>query len=493
MRRASWGSLLALASLLVVAGAAQTSTAASPGELEDLEYVSLGDSYSAGFGLTPYSSTSPFAGDPNGCYQATANYPHNVASALGLDLTDETCSGAISANLGYPTGVTFPIPLSADPLQELPAGDQLQVTLSGMTAPELQIAGLSTSTDIVTVAIGGNDLGFSDIAMACIREEVGPDTHPLYLYLEVGADVTNCADYFGEGGSYLGADLFARLSSAVEPRIAGTFDAIKQLAPNAQVFVVGYPQIAPADATDACFTSMDKDNAVPFSGVDIEFIHTVEKALDDTLQSQAAAYGFHFVPTWAASANNTLCSSDPWIWGLTAYPNLDPTCDAGYLPEGDGYVCVKLGALHPNASGVTLLTTLATNAIHSAFAVTLDSAQAARGDTVAVSGSGFHPGETTQLDLRVGSILIPLRSVTADATGGFTTTVTIPADAPYGDHAIAATGGDSARSFSSALTVVGPALAATGVDVTPLLLLGTVLLLVGASVLVATRTRRARA
>lgn len=480
MRRASWGSLLALASVVIV-GVAQPSLAAAPGELDGLEYVSLGDSYSAGFGLTPYSNASPFAGDPNGCYQALENYPHNVASALNLDQTDQTCSGAISANLGYPDGTTFPIPVSADPLPALPAGDQLQATLSGMTAPELQVAGLSESTDVVTLAIGGNDLGFANIAMACIREDLDAGSVPLYLYYEVDADVTNCADYFGNDSTYLGADLFTRLSGDVEPRIQGTFDAVKQLAPNAQVFVVGYPQIAPATATDACFTSMDNNNAVPFSGTDLEFINTVESALDDTLQSQAKAHGFHFVDTWAASAGNTLCSEDPWIWGLTAYVNFESSCDEGYLPEGDGYVCVKLGALHPNEEGVANLTTMATDAVRSAFHVTVSDSSTARGETANVTGGGFHPGETSVIELRTGSSAIALGSVVADEFGSFATTVVIPTSAPLGDHAIAATGGESARSFSSPLTVVA-ALAATGSDVLPtaLLALGIVLLGVGA-------------
>ena len=54
MRRASWGSLF-VASLLVAAGgagAALPSVAAQPDELAGLDYVALGDSYSAGVGLT---------------------------------------------------------------------------------------------------------------------------------------------------------------------------------------------------------------------------------------------------------------------------------------------------------------------------------------------------------------------------------------------------------------------------------------------------------
>ena len=390
--------------------------------------------------------------------------------------------------------MTFTNPPAAQPLPALATGDELQVTLSGLTVPELQKAGLSASTDVVTVGIGGNDLGFSHIAEACIRTGVDPTSEPVYLALELGISVPNCADYFGDPTTYPTADLFTRMTDAVSPRIDGVLDAIAGLAPNAQVFVVGYPQIAPATATDACFTSMDNDDAVPFSGVDIEFIHTVESALDDTLQSLAESHGFHFVPTWAASADNTLCSADPWIWGLTAYLNLESSCDAGYLPEGDGYVCVKLGALHPNEGGVALLTKLATAAIHGAFAVTLDAAQASRGDTVTVTGSGFHPGETVRLELRTGSTIVGLGTAVADASGGFTAVVTIPAGAPLGDHALVATGGESARAFSSALSVVGPALAATGSDAGGALVAGMLGLLLGCGALAlgAARARGAR-
>lgn len=72
MRRASWVSLLALAAVLAASASATATattpaTAAQPGGLDGFEYVALGDSYSAGFGLEPYSTTTPFTGDPNGC------------------------------------------------------------------------------------------------------------------------------------------------------------------------------------------------------------------------------------------------------------------------------------------------------------------------------------------------------------------------------------------------------------------------------------------
>ncbi len=61
-----------------------------------LNYVALGDSYSAGYGIFPL--VAPADQDPL-CFQAEQNYPHKVAAALGLVLKDMTCSGAVTANI----------------------------------------------------------------------------------------------------------------------------------------------------------------------------------------------------------------------------------------------------------------------------------------------------------------------------------------------------------------------------------------------------------
>ncbi len=489
MRRASWVPLLAVAAVLAATATAQSSTAAQPGELDGLDYVALGDSYSAGFGLEPYSTTTPFSGDPNGCYQSQNDYPSRVAASLGLDITDQTCSGAITANVGYPAGVTFPALTPAEPLPVLPTGDELQVTLAGLTVPELQKAGLDESTDVVTVGIGGNDLGFSHIAEACIRTGVDPTSEPVYLALELGISVPNCADYFGDPTTYPAADLFTRMTDVVAPRIDGVLDAIATLAPNAQVFVVGYPMVTPADATNACFTAPTTPNSVPFSGTDLQFIHSVEIALDGALQSGAEEHGFHFVTSWASSANNTLCSTDPWIWGLTAYENDQPTCDANYLPVLNGEICVELGALHPTENGIANLASLTTAAVNSAFFVTPASASVAVGDSLGVTGGGFQPGETVRIQLVSGSTAIEIGTATADASGSFTASVTIPAGSPTGAVTVQGVGDESQRAFSSPLHVA-PALAATGMDATPLVWGGALLLLVG-GIALATGRRRA--
>lgn len=119
-------------------------------ETVSLEYVSLGDSYAAGLGQTPLT------GQPaEFCGQSSANYPHQVASNLGLNLTaDVSCSSARAANLN-----------------EIAQSD-------GGTPPTtvpIQTDALSANTDVVTISVGGIDAGFTGLAQACLAQRAdGP-------------------------------------------------------------------------------------------------------------------------------------------------------------------------------------------------------------------------------------------------------------------------------------------------------------------------------
>src|SRR5690606_34177764 len=95
--------------------------------------------YASGFGLEPLTGLPA----PE-CAQSTQNYPHQVADELGLALTDVTCSGARTANLTITP----------------------QEVAVATTVP-VQNASLSETTDIVSVTIGGIDLGYVNILTSC--------------------------------------------------------------------------------------------------------------------------------------------------------------------------------------------------------------------------------------------------------------------------------------------------------------------------------------
>lgn len=333
-----------------VVGALLLVAAVTPASADDpLEYVALGDSYSAGFGIEPFSATSPFTATPatdlNGCYQAESNYPHLVAATLGLDLRDETCSGAVTANV-----ITTP-----------------QLTMTGQTAPAVQAAALSADTDIVTISIGGNDLGFATVATNCIRiEETEPPDALLAATPSPGP--TSCEEYYtAASGRWTGqVNLQSLLTSTVAPALEATFADIATRAPNARVFVVGYPQISTSDPTKAatCFSEPLPPgvDTVPFAPSDLLWLSTVEQGLDAAIASAAAAQGdrFTYVSSWAQTADHTLCDDESWITKITiTYPSPpEAGCDAQTQQTlaYDGFTaCLALGALHPNAAGVASL------------------------------------------------------------------------------------------------------------------------------------------
>src|ERR1700742_3434824 len=128
-RRARAFALVATALALFAALAASSAAAAT--------YTALGDSYAAG-PLIPNQSLSPL-----GCLRSDHNYAHLTASAKSLTLTDVSCSGATTADM-----------------------TEAQNVEPGPNPP--QFNGLSAGTNIVSVTIGGNDIGFTEILENCI-------------------------------------------------------------------------------------------------------------------------------------------------------------------------------------------------------------------------------------------------------------------------------------------------------------------------------------
>src|SRR3954447_19477589 len=116
--------LAVFVSMLAMAGPA--AAAAEPA------YVSLGDSYAAG-------PLIPLQVPPFGCLKSNNNYANLTARNVGITLTDASCSGAETEAMTSTQGVDADAP----------------------TPP--QFDSLTKHTRIVTVQIGGNDIGFSSI------------------------------------------------------------------------------------------------------------------------------------------------------------------------------------------------------------------------------------------------------------------------------------------------------------------------------------------
>ncbi|HEY6295319.1 MAG TPA: GDSL-type esterase/lipase family protein, partial [Streptosporangiaceae bacterium] len=141
--RAAAAHFLALALALGLPPVSAAATPASPARTGDGSltgpFVALGDSFAAG-DLIPVSP----AGAPAGCLRSSHDYGADAAAALGLTYVDATCTGATTKDMTAPQHVTL-----------------------GTHAP--QFSYLASNDAVVTLTIGGDDIGFNGILQTCAR------------------------------------------------------------------------------------------------------------------------------------------------------------------------------------------------------------------------------------------------------------------------------------------------------------------------------------
>ena len=254
-------------SLLVIAlsGTAGAGVLGPPGAAGPPHYVSLGDSYTAA-PLVPAQT-----GSPAGCLRSTHSYPFLVAAGAGAaTFTDVSCQGATTANMTHPQSVPL-----------------------GTNSP--QDNALSVGTTLVTLQVGGNNIGFSDIIIHCTTLSL---TNPFG---------SPCKDHYTSGGT---DQLRAKINAAA-PKVAADLQGIHADAPNARVYLVGYPVILP-NSGSGCWP------LVPIAFGDVPYLRGVEKALNSMLATEAAANNATFVDTYTASIGHDVCQAPgtKWVEGL---------------------------------------------------------------------------------------------------------------------------------------------------------------------------------
>ncbi|HEX2577907.1 MAG TPA: SGNH/GDSL hydrolase family protein [Aquihabitans sp.] len=242
-------------------------------------YVALGDSYVSGPLILNQTGT------PYGCLRSDRNYPSRVRPTIRVTkFRDVSCSGAQTDDMFAPQSVT---PGPANP-------------------PQLDA--LDRQTKVVTLGIGGNDIGFTDIVVNCATS----------LPLSAGCK----GDYVHDG-----RDELSEAIAATAPKVDRVLAAIKARAPRATTFLVGYPTVLPETGT-GCYP------LVPVLGSDVVYLRAKVKELNAMLQARAAAAGVTYVDIATPSIGHDFCQlpGKKWVEGLV------PTADAA--------------PVHPNAAGM---------------------------------------------------------------------------------------------------------------------------------------------
>ena len=154
-------------------------------------YVALGSSMAAGPGIRPSAVGAPF-----GSGRSARNYAHLVAERLKLDLIDVTFSGATTAN----------------------------VLADRQRSAQPQIEALDGSEGLVTITIGGNDVGYVPLLMAASLPAVVRKLPP------IAAGLRELFDRDARGTALNG----------VEAALHAVGAAVRQRSPRAQVMFVDY-------------------------------------------------------------------------------------------------------------------------------------------------------------------------------------------------------------------------------------------------------------
>ena len=170
-----------------------------------------------------------------------------------------------------------------------------------------QLSALGSDTALVSVGIGGNDIGFAEIARSC---------------LSTSPTATPCRDRFTSGGD----DELRDRVDELGPMLSSAYAAIARRAPQARLLVVGYPTVIPADGSTC-------SPALPLSPGDADYLRGVLTALNAEIRDRAREAGATYVDTADPSVGHDVCAAPGTAWV------------EGLLPVSPGI------PLHPNALG----------------------------------------------------------------------------------------------------------------------------------------------
>lgn len=268
MRRIAAIAVLLLAGLLNVPSVAAASPAGPP------DYVALGDSYSAGIGTGVYDPSSAI------CLRSPLAYPSVYAA------THRVRSFAFAACPGATT---------ADVINH-------------------QLGALSAETDLISLTIGGGNVGFSTVVTAC-SELSTPEA--------CGIAITQAV----------------ALVNTVPTAVAGLLGEIRTRAPDSQVVVLGYPHLFGAGPCTAPGLPAEEFRLAIDRGTD---------ALNAAIAAGASLGGATFVDVTARFQHHGTCAPQGTRW---INPPTLPIFES-YHPNVRGHAIGYLPALIPALHGV---------------------------------------------------------------------------------------------------------------------------------------------
>jgi lysophospholipase L1-like esterase len=251
--------ILGLATATVAVLAIASPAHAAPGD----RYVALGDSYASGVGAGSY------VGSSGSCDRSTNAYPALWAAAHApAAFNSVACSGATTTSVR-----------------------------------NTQLSALSGSTTLVSITVGGNDVGFSNIMQTCALQ--------------------------GTSACVNAVQAAENTAQTTLPGLLDTlYSAVRGAAPSARVVVVDYPVFYQLHTF--CIGLSATSHAKLDEGINL---------LDGIISTAAGNHGFAFADVRSAFVGHQLCSGgEKWLHALNftdISESYHPTAagqSGGYLP-----------------------------------------------------------------------------------------------------------------------------------------------------------------
>ena len=247
----------------VAATAATIAFTATSAQAAGANYAALGDSYSSGLGAGNYGSSGS-------CDRSSGAY------------------GQLWANANSPSAFDF-------------------AACSGATTTDVintQAPTLSSSTTLVSLTIGGNDVGFSSVMETCVL-----------------GSTSSCVSAVDNAENQANTTLPGKLDNAL--------NAIAAHAPHARVVVLDYPELY----------DLSVSFCIGLSNTDRVALNQAADLLDSQIQAAAARHGDVFADVRSAFSGHEICDGgSSWLHSVDIFDISDsyhPTASGqsgGYYP-----------------------------------------------------------------------------------------------------------------------------------------------------------------
>ncbi|HEX6461951.1 MAG TPA: SGNH/GDSL hydrolase family protein [Candidatus Saccharimonadales bacterium] len=249
------------------------------GAIPELRYIALGDSFTSGEGNEPFF-------DSSGCHRSVGAFPRwlDADTSLPLSLANEdfmACSGATIADVR-----------------------------SGKNGEQSQLNRVPSNARVITISVGGNDAKFGDYVRACVKYECDVNSDQYLIATKV-------------------------IDGSLRQDLASLYKDILAKAPQAHLYVVGYPYIIPTIGERGTYCSYMSDNELSAARILTAGLNLRAYQATKDIQTPEARQRIHFVdPTLSSSPFNghDVCGESSFFHRVN--------------------IVYEAYSLHPNANGV---------------------------------------------------------------------------------------------------------------------------------------------